>query len=506
MRLQEVLRGLPIEPCPDDLHEAASVEVRGVCHDSRQVRPGDLFVAWSGAREPCDFAHEAAQRGAVATVTSPPPRCEVTIPAFASSDARRLAGPMAARVYSHPERGTAAGGRNRDQRQDDDCPVDLGPIAGRRRSDRSDWHPGCQTRQTLVGRLSHHAEGSDLFRLLRAMRDAGARAIAMEVSSHALEQGRATGLGLAVGVFTNLSRDHLDFHGSMDAYFEAKSRLLDLLVEGGHLVSNSDCPWGARLATAARSRGFEVTTFGEQGDLRFEQLTVDETGLRGTLRSPQGTIRVKVPVLGRFNAENLQAAVAAALACGLSTTAVEAAAATLVPVRGRMQALKSTGDFQVVVDYAHTADGLRAALESLRELSERPLAVVFGCGGDRDAGKRFGMGEAAGRHADFVIVTDDNPRGEDPADIREQAAEGVRSIAGSQVEVVAGRREAIARGLALAKAEGACLLIAGRGHEPTQEVAGEHVRFLDLEVATELLGTELPGAELLGAELLGAGP
>jgi UDP-N-acetylmuramoyl-L-alanyl-D-glutamate--2,6-diaminopimelate ligase len=277
-----------------------------------------------------------------------------------------------------------------------------------------------------AGDGSHHARGFDLFRLLASMRDRGARAVAMEVSSHALVQGRVQGARFDIALFTNLTRDHLDFHGDLETYFAAKRRLFDALKPGGLGVANLDDPYGRRLADELGL----VHTFGSSGSgaaVRSAGVDLDSDGIRGALVTPRGQVRFRSPLLGRFNLANLLAAAAAAEALGLPFDAVMRGIEATRPLAGRLEAVRAGQAFLAIVDFAHTDAALEAAIRALRELTGTKVVVVFGCGGEKDQGKRPLMGKVAGDLADLPIATSDNPRSEDPLAILAAVEEGLKA-------------------------------------------------------------------------------
>jgi UDP-N-acetylmuramoyl-L-alanyl-D-glutamate--2,6-diaminopimelate ligase len=332
------------------------------------------------------------------------------------------------------------------------------------------------------------------------MRDAGARVALFEVSSHALAQERVAGIRFAVAAFTNLTRDHLDYHGDMEAYFAAKRRLFaEHLAPGGTAVVNARDPWGARLADQL-GPGRRVWRFGTRGEdaLRAAEVATGLEGISATFETPAGAIPVRSPLVGAHNLENLLCAAGVALALGIPPEAVGRGLSASRGAPGRLERVAGRG-VNVFVDYAHTDDALARALEALRALEPARLLVVFGCGGDRDRGKRPLMGAAAGRGADLAIVTSDNPRSEDPLGIiagiepglagagrpRLTAVEAVAGEAG--YVVVPDRRAAIELAVACAR-PGDAVLIAGKGHEATQLVGAERRRFDDREEARRALG------------------
>src|SRR6185436_1344047 len=388
-----------------------------------------------------------------------------------------LLGPLSARVYGHPDRELVLAGITGTNGKStvatllaavlDAAGLPAGFIGtlGYRFGGRA--FPGGHTTP----------EASDLFRTLRCMREVGARAVAMEVSSHALEMGRVTGTEFDVAVFTNLSRDHLDYHPDMESYFAAKRRLFAMGKPGSRAAVNLDDPWGRRLAAELP----DALTFGAGGDVEPGEVTLDARGIRGTIRTPRGEIRLATRLLGRYNLANLLAAAAGAEALGLPHAAVERAFAAHGPVPGRMEPVDRGQPFAVFVDYAHTDAALDAALRSTREMEGiDKVAVVFGCGGERDTGKRPLMGRVAGELADLPLATSDNPRGEDPHAILAAVEEGLQASGNRAYRIVPDRREAIRQAIAAA-GPGWAVLVAGKGHEREQIVGDRKLPFSDFD-------------------------
>lgn len=506
--LRELIRGLPV-----DGGEADARPVSDVTHDSRRVSPGAVFVAVPGEHhDGRDFALEAAAAGAVAVVGRGEEPPGLPVPWLAAADPRALLGPLAARVHLRPDRQltlvgiTGTNGKST---------VALLTRAVLEAAGRPAGLLG-----SLVYRFGEWSEkaarttpeASDLLRLLRDMADEGARAAALEVSSHALELGRVSELTFDVAVFTNLTPDHLDFHGTLDAYFAAKARLFDQLKEEQHAgprpgtaVVCLDDPRGRRLARRLHRRGTPVLGYGLQEPGAWEgvpgeepdgleavprvgarDLEITETGLALTALTPRGELALTSPLLGRFNAGNLLAAVAVAEALELPHTAVAEGLARQGPVPGRMEPVDRGQPFPVYVDYSHTEAALEAALRSVAELTRRKVIVVFGCGGDRDPSKRRPMGRLAGELADLPIVTSDNPRSEDPMAIIRQVEEGLKDSGNPHYRVMPDRREAIRRAIAVAGPESA-VLVAGKGAEAVQVVGDEERQFFDREEIEQAL-------------------
>jgi UDP-N-acetylmuramoyl-L-alanyl-D-glutamate--2,6-diaminopimelate ligase len=479
MRLSELLNGAGMQ--------GADPEVTGVAHDSRAVEPGDLFVALVGQRfDGRAFAPAAVERGAVAVAGPEPAPPGLGVPWIPIEDPRSVLGPLSAMVYGHPDQElilvgvTGTNGKSTVAMLVSaildvaDLPAGFIGTLGYRFRDRT--FPGGHTTP----------EASDLFRTLRQMRDAGARAVAMEVSSHALDMGRAAGAAFDAAVFTNLTRDHLDYHPDMESYFAAKRRLFDQLKPDGRAVVNVEDPYGRRLA--AEMPG--AVTFGEGGQVRVQEARMTPAGTLGTLITPRGEVPFVTHLLGRYNLLNLLAAAAAAEALGLPHAAVTAALAAQHPIPGRMEPVDRGQPFPVFVDYAHTDAALDAALRSAREIAGvGKVAVVFGCGGDRDRGKRPLMGRVVGELADLAILTSDNPRSEDPLAILAAIEEGVKASSGPGrrgYRLVPDRREAIREAIASA-GPGWAVLIAGKGHEREQIVGDRKIPFSDFDEIAKAL-------------------
>jgi UDP-N-acetylmuramoyl-L-alanyl-D-glutamate--2,6-diaminopimelate ligase len=329
-----------------------------------------------------------------------------------------------------------------------------------------------------------------LQRLLADYLRRGARNVAMEVSSHGLDQGRVQGIKYDVAVFTNLTRDHLDYHGTMEAYAEAKYRLFS--ARGlRHAVVNVDDPWGAKFVKRLEGSGLDIITFGTGNGARLlaSQVGLSDAGVRFRVEGEFGSAEVRAGVLGAFNVSNLLAVLGALLAQGIAFDDAIRAVSALAPVPGRLERVGGGAAPLVVIDYAHTPDALDKALAALRDLVPRArghagppasrLVCVFGCGGDRDPGKRPLMGAAAARLADHVIVTSDNPRSEDPHAIIEQILAGIPQ---NRAESIEDRQVAIFSAVHHARA-GDVVLLAGKGHETYQEIAGTRHPFNDREVA-----------------------
>jgi UDP-N-acetylmuramoyl-L-alanyl-D-glutamate--2,6-diaminopimelate ligase len=467
------------------------ISVSGLRLDSRAIEPGEGFVALAGARtHGLAHAAEAIRRGAVVVLAEPvelaPPA--LPVPVIEVPALRARLPQLAQALYAAPTLGLeviGVTGTNGKTSVVQLC-VQALQLLGRVSGSIGTLGAG------LHGQLRAHERTTpdvlEVHRLLAELSLAGAQTVAMEVSSHALDQGRVAGLQFDVAVFTNLSRDHLDYHGSMAAYAAAKASLFgwDSLRAA---VINLDDAQGALIANGLRERidriGFSAFGAGN-AVLRAGAVELDAAGLHFELQYGGASAHIDSPLLGRFNVDNLLAVAGILLGLGIAFDRVAAVLPRLQPIAGRMNRLGGApGQPLLVVDYAHTPDGLEQALASLRQHTRGRLLCVFGCGGERDAGKRPLMGQAAARLADALFITDDNPRGEDGDAIVAAILEG---LPGHSVYTVERERErAIAQAIAAA-GPGDTVLIAGKGHETYQETAGERRPFDDLAVAARLLG------------------
>jgi UDP-N-acetylmuramoyl-L-alanyl-D-glutamate--2,6-diaminopimelate ligase len=448
-----------------------------VAFDSRQVAPGALFFCVRGAAaDGHDFAEEAVRAGAVALVVER--WLDLDVPQILVLSARQAMGPMSAVVLGEPARSltivgvTGTNGKT--------TVVHLLDAVFRAAGHRTGaiGTVGAHVAGEPVPIARTTPEAPDLHRLLGRMREAGVTTVAMEVSSHALDQGRVGGLTFDAAVFTNLSQDHLDHHGSMESYFEAKASLFTE-ERTKQAVLNLDDAWGRRLLDVP----VPVTTFGldPAADVRAEDVKTRTDGLAFRVDGRD----VTSPLRGGFNVSNCLAAIASSRLVGVDPEDAIRGLANAGQVSGRMEPVDAGQRFLVVVDYAHTPDSIRTVLAAARQLATGRVIVVFGCGGDRDRAKRFPMGAAATEGADLTIITTDNPRSEDPLDIIAEVERGTAQGGGRYV-VEPHRRAAIR--LALSQAHpGDVVVIAGKGHETEQELADRSIPFDDRIVVREEL-------------------
>ena len=461
--------------------------VTGVHCDSRDVAAGGVFVAVRGHRaDGADFADEALARGAACVVAEVEPPRATAHPWIRVPDARAALAALAAAFHGNPSREllvvgvTGTNGKTTTTYLLESILEHAGRATGRISSIANRLTSGEPERPAVLTTPDAPAVQA----LLGAMRDGGATACVMEVSSHAAALRRVDHVSFDAAVFTNLTRDHLDFHGDMERYFVAKRRLFELLPPGAPAVINIDDPRGARLAaTVSRPVTYAID---RAADCMPRSLDLRVDGTRIEARTPRGPLRVESPLIGRAAAYNVLAASAAAVALDLPFGAIEAGVRALAMVPGRMQTVSGPDDdVTVIVDSAHTDDALRGLLEAVRPLAARRIVTVFGCGGDRDAAKRPLMGMVATRLSDAVILTSDNPRSEDPDAIIEDIRRGIgRSDAPPLA--IADRRAAIARAIGDA-APGDVVVLAGKGHERFQVIGSQAAPFDDAVVARAAL-------------------
>lgn len=474
-----------------ELADVPALELSGLRLDSRAIEPGEGFVALAGARtHGLLHAAEAVRRGAVVVLAEPSdaPLPELSVPIVVLPGLRARLPQLALSLYAAPTLGlevvgvTGTNGKTSVVQLTAQALQLQGRVAG------SIGTLGAGLSGRLVAQERTTPDVLEVHRQLAGMRLAGAQTVAMEVSSHALDQGRVAGLQFDVAVFTNLSRDHLDYHGSMAAYAAAKASLFgwDSLRAA---VINLDDPQGGLIADGLRERvdciGYSALG-SDRATLRAGDIQLDAAGLHFQLQYGGACAQIDSPLLGRFNVDNLLAVAGVLMALGCGFERVAGLLPRLMPIAGRMNRIGGErGQPLVVVDYAHTPDGLDQALASLRQHTVGRLLCVFGCGGERDRGKRPQMAAAAERHSDRIWVTDDNPRGEDGEAIVADILAGFGPTV--RIEIERDRAAAIRAALAAAGA-GDTVLIAGKGHETYQDTGRQRLPFDDLAVASALLG------------------
>ena len=478
MRLNSLVPGLE--------GDAGEQSITGFAIDHRKIAPGNIFGAFRGAKfNGEEFIEAAVAAGAIAIVALPDARVEGAVH-IADEEPRRLFAQMAARYFTptptHVAAVTGTNGKTSTAeltrqlwRMDGYNSASIGTLGVTTADDQVKTGLTTPDIVTFLSNMSGLA------------REGVSHAI-FEASSHGLSQYRTEGLPVQVGAFTNLSRDHLDYHGDMDSYFEAKMRLFDEVVwsNGTAVIWADDDPWSAKAIKRATDRGLELFTVGEKGStLQLVSQTPTHLGQVLMVKAQGKTHRIALPLIGAYQAANILCAAAIVLATGGQLENIFDHMQRVQPVRGRMErAVITRAGAPVYVDYAHTPDALRAAIEALRPHVTGRLITVFGAGGDRDKGKRPEMGRIAVEMSDHVIVTDDNPRSEDPATIRAEILAGATGA-----ENVADRRAAIAKAIEMAGSQD-IILLAGKGHEQGQIVGDRVIPFDDVEVARECAGAQ----------------
>jgi len=486
MKLSELLKSIE----PADVAAFPEREVTAVVSDSRQVRPGSVFVAVPGMHaDGWSFVEEAAGRGAVAIVSEHSGNGGKNVCKVRVGDAREALARLSSAFHGRPADTlrmigiTGTNGKTttaymvRDAlRADGRNPGLISTV---------EYEIGAR----VIPAARTTPEPSVLQSALAEMVHVGCRDCVMEVSSHALAQQRTAGIDFDIAVFTNLTRDHLDYHGTMAEYFEAKMLLFRDLGKGSKkavAVANVDDEWGRKLVNRIGGDA-ELFTYGMDREATVQAHEIELTPHGSTFRvvSPWGETSVSSALLGRYNISNMLAAIAACGAGGMALEFVAGVLSGITAVRGRLEEIRTRQGFQVFVDYAHTDDALEHVLTTLREITRNRLLLVFGCGGNRDTSKRPTMGEIASKLADHSILTSDNPRNEDPAEIIEQIRNGFGQA--DNYEIIEDRGEAIRKALSEA-GDGDVVLVAGKGHESFQEFANTTVSFDDRQVVREAVG------------------
>jgi len=490
MHLAELLQHVPVLRQLGPL----DVNVAGLRYDSRRVQPGDAFFAWRGqAQDGHRFLPDAVARGAAVLVVEELPEQTFAATVVQVANSRRAMAAMAQAFYGDPTREMAVVGVTGTNGKTTTTYLLEAILAEAGRTPAVVGTVNYRFGQVVHAAPHTTPEAVELLEQVAQFRSAGAGSLVMEVSSHALDQYRADGIRFHVGVFTNLTPEHLDYHGDMENYFASKLRLFKELLpaNGGRAVVNIDDAYGARLAALLP----DALTCGRgaQALVRPEQLTVTLHGIHGRIATPAGPVMLASPLLGDYNVENLLGAIGGAVALGLPAPVIERGLAHATAVPGRLERVDNGRGAVALVDYAHTGDALDRVLQALQALKPARIITVFGCGGDRDPRKRPVMGEVTARRSDIAVVTSDNPRTEDPLQIIAQIRGGVALVHArewTRDEAVAGngrgyvvipdRREAIRFAVSLLRNDD-ILLVAGKGHEDYQILGTTRIHFDDRE-------------------------
>jgi len=486
---------LSIKKISEELHAELNgpdtAQATDVTHDSRQAKPGTLFVAIKGhTMDGHRFVDDVIRRGAVGIISEYDPPSGFDGAWLKVKDAREALAKAASVIYGEPSHNLdliGVTGTNGKTTTTYLC-FALAEAAGIK--------PAMLTTvEYRIGEKSEEAvrttpEASDTNKFLRDAVDSGCKMAAMEASSQAIDLHRCDWLRFKVAIFTNLTQDHLDYHHTMDNYFDAKKRLFDgrLGEKPGSCVVNIDDEWGVKLVDELRGNGQRVVTTSQKADADLTAENIDVSLIKGTsflLRTPKGDVNITSPLVGRPHVYNMLSAAGAALELGYDLDSIKKGLGKCVGAPGRFERVPNDSDFAVVVDYAHTDDALLNTLKTARDLTTGRIITVFGCGGDRDKTKRQPMGRVAGQNSDFVIITSDNPRTEDPLRIIQEIEIGVKET-GTEYLAISDRRQGIFEAVAKARS-GDVVIIAGKGHETYQLIDNEKFHFDDREVAAEAL-------------------
>jgi UDP-N-acetylmuramoyl-L-alanyl-D-glutamate--2,6-diaminopimelate ligase len=482
MKLKDLLEGVPDVRFNGNENQG----IQGIAYSSKDVEPGFLFAALKGEKKDgFEFVDEALLNGAVAFLSEKPKPKNIEKTWLQASDAREALALCSANFYSQPSQKMKVVGITGTKGKTTITYL-LEEILK-----KSHFLPA------VIGTISYRGprikipaerttpEAPDLQKMLAEMLAQGVTHCLIEVSSHALDLKRVVGIGFDVALFSNLSGDHLDYHHSMERYFEAKKKLFFLNHKKRAAVINSDDPWGKELISELPSG---VVTFGLEPDavVRGENYKLTEKGIELSADYPAGKLLVTSPLLGKPNLYNILASIAVALALNIHVSAIKKGIASLQEVPGRFEKIENSRGLHIFVDYAHTDDALKNLLETARELSPRRIILIFGAGGDRDKTKRARMGEVAGNLSDLTILTSDNPRSEDPLDIISDIEKGIKKTGTKNYEIVPDRKEAIRHALSVGE-RGDYILVAGKGHENYQVIKDKIIPFKDADVIRSIL-------------------
>lgn len=481
MKLQEIFSGFSVI----HLHGNTDEEIKDITYSSQNVRPGYLFAALKGIKtDGFFFVNEAIAKGAAAILSERPKPDDFSGNWIQAADAREAMALGAANLFSHPSREMKVVGITGTKGKTTVSYLLEGIFKA------AHFLPG------LLGTIQYRGPGlfqtaarttpeaPDLQRMMRQIRSHGATHCIMEISSHSLELKRTVGIDFDAAIFTNMSGEHLDYHKTMDSYFEAKKKLF-FINQKSTAIINTDDIWGKKLFAQL---SLEKISYGLEPDVvvRAESYNFHPNGIEATLSTPAGRISLSSPLLGRPNLYNILSAVAAAVFLQVPLPAIQAGIKNVKLVPGRFEKIANPLGLHIFVDYAHSDDALRNLLETARDLSSRRVLLVFGAGGDKDKAKRPRMGELAGKYADWTILTSDNPRSEDPLGIIADIEEGIKKTGPHKYAIQPDRKKAIHEILYMGKKDD-YILVAGKGHEDYQIFKDRTIHFDDVEVVKEIL-------------------
>ena len=482
MRLRDLLAGLSVLDFSGNLEE----EIQGITYSSENVKPGFLFAALQGQnRDGFDFIQEAQAKGAQAILSEKARPANLPGIWIQVTDARKALALCSANFYSHPSQKMSVIGITGTNGKTTITYLVEEILK------RAKFNPG------IIGTITYRGpnmnitaqrttpEAPDLQKLMKEMVDQGASHCLMEVSSHSLDLKRVWGIQFKVVVFTNLSGDHLDYHHTMDEYFEAKKKLFFLNHHQRIAVINGDDPWGQKLIPQVP---IGVITYGLQDSavIKGEKYQLEEKGIEMEVKYPGGIMQISTSLLGKPNLYNILASIAIAFTLKISPDFIKEGIANLKVIPGRFERIENSLGLNIFVDYAHTDDALRNLLETFRDLNPKRILLVFGAGGGRDKTKRERMGKVAASLADWIFLTSDNPRTEDPMAIIRDVEKGIMNASNESYTIIVDRKDAIKKALSSAK-KGDYILVAGKGHEDYQIFKDKIIHFKDAEVIREIL-------------------
>ena len=484
MRLKELIRGLKILYFSGD----PNIEIKDISYDSRNVKKGDIFVALKGNNlDGHDFIHHAIKNGASAVLLEKIPNEDINIPIIQVNNTRRALSKIAINFFRPPL-----------------DKMNIIGITGTNGKTTISYilesiMKASGVESGVIGTINYRfcskifnapvttPESLDLMRILKNMGEAGVRNVIMEVSSHSLAQERVRDCPFKVAVFTNITRDHLDYHGSFEEYFRSKTKLF-LEYKPLYSIINADDLMGKTLINSINGNCIRYG-LKEDYEIWAKDIDINWNGIKADIITPKGKIKINSSLIGNFNLYNILAAVGTCYCLGIKPNIIEEGINAVKGVPGRMEIIKNEKSPYVIVDYAHTPDALLKVLNTIKAISKRKLITVFGCGGDRDKGKRKDMGKIAGKYSDIVIITSDNPRSEDPYHIMKQIEEGLKKVKKNKkikyiLEV--NRKEAIKKAIEMADKDDV-ILVAGKGHENYQIIGDKKIPFDDRKVIKEIL-------------------
>jgi UDP-N-acetylmuramoyl-L-alanyl-D-glutamate--2,6-diaminopimelate ligase len=482
MKLKELLQDIRLI----DISGPEDPEITGIAYFSKKVEPGNVFVAIKGHRaDGHDYLSEARNRGAVAVVSERPKPADLNLTWVQTPDARESLALMAVNFYDHPAARLKTIGITGTKGKTTITYIleEILKAAG--------FQPG------VVGTVEYRwlgkqisaerttPEAPDIQGILKQMVKDGVSHCLMEVSSHSLDLKRVWGLGFDLAIFTNLSGEHLDYHQTMENYFEAKKKLFFLNHKRQASIVNVDDPWGEKLLSELPMKTISFG-FKPEAVVRAEKFNINHSGMTATVSYPGGQLTFSSPLIGKHNLYNFLAAISAALVLSIPVPAIVKGINSLKTIPGRFEKVANNLDLNIIVDYAHTDGALQNLLESVKSLNPRKVILVFGCGGDRDRLKRPRMGEVAARLADWTIITSDNPRSEDPENIMTEIEQGFKKLGHHNYEKTSDRKKAIEAAILMAR-KGDWVVIAGKGHESHQIFKDRTIPFSDVETASEIL-------------------